>query len=262
MSILLIDGDVLLYRFGFRGQESFDWDGDGDLVHHITDADRTIQEVHEFVDWLKKASKCSKAQVCLSGPADSIFRYEILPTYKHNRQGKQKPQLYKILREVLNKDYKCFEKPCLEADDCLGILSTMRPNKCVVASIDKDLMQIPGWHFNWDKMDKPQYIHEEQADLFFYKQILTGDPVDGFSGIPGVGPKGADKIINQIQESGEITEKDFWLAIVEAYENKDLTEEYALKQARMAKILRHKDWDAESQKPILWLPEGCQVKVT
>jgi DNA polymerase-1 len=51
---------------------------------------------------------------------------------------------------------------------------------------------------------------------------------------------------------GELPET--WAAIVEAFEDKELTAEDALQQARVARILRPLDWDEEAQKPILWGP--------
>jgi len=248
---LLVDGDVLLYRFGWRGQEDFDWDGDGDLTNFIPDADETIEELHEFLERLKFDCSCSSVRICLSGPSKSIFRYEILPTYKHNRKDKVKPLLMERLREELVNNYMIFQKDVLEADDCLGIMSTKRPNKYVIASIDKDLIQIPGWYFNWDKMDEPEFVDLESANFFFWKQVLMGDPVDGFSGCPGIGEKRATKLIHQVWDEPE---EDIWATIVDAYAKKGLEESYVLTQARVARILRVEDWDEKNQKPILWTP--------
>jgi len=258
--ILLIDGDVLLYRFGWRGQEGADWDGDGEKTDWLVNEEMTVDEMHEFIRHLKKTTRCKKARLCLSGP--EVFRYDILSTYKHNRKDVQKPQLYHKLKTEIYEHYNVIEKVKLEADDCLGIMSTLKPDKCIIASIDKDLTQIPGWYFNWDKMTEPVYIPEEQANLKFYEQILTGDPGDGFSGVPGIGPVKATKIINEVYaDVTNPTEDDFWDAIVTAYHKKELSEEYALKQARMARILRADDWDETNQLPIYWRP-GCYPLTT
>lgn len=260
-SILLIDGDVLLYRFGHRGQESADWDGDGEKHTWTINEDMTIHEMHDFIKWLKEKTGCTKVWICLSGSSSDIFRYKILSTYKHNRKDKEKPELFKVLREELIEQYTIAQKPNLEADDGLGIISTSMPGKCIVCTIDKDLQQIPGMFFNFDKDEEPREISKEDADLFFYKQILTGDPTDGFSGAPGIGTKTADKIINGVYgELAHPSEADIWKAIVETYERKGQTEEYALTMARMARILRVEDWDIERQEPIYWEPEGGLIR--
>jgi DNA polymerase-1 len=45
-----------------------------------------------------------------------------------------------------------------------------------------------------------------------------------------------------------------WAAVVAAYEKAGLTEQDALTQARLARILRYSDWDNEKKEPILWTP--------
>ena len=48
----------------------------------------------------------------------------------------------------------------------------------------------------------------------------------------------------------------WWDAVVEAFTFKaGLTEADALKQARLARILRWSDWNSETKTPILWSPK-------
>jgi DNA polymerase-1 len=254
--ILLIDGDVLLYRFGFRGQFSVDWDNDGD-EHIWIYPELTVYEMMKFINDLKIRAGCKSVRVCLSGSSSEIFRYKILSTYKHNRWDAEKPEMFWFLKDILCKQTEVIQKPCLEADDCMGIMSTKRPDKCVIASIDKDLQQIPGWYLNWDKHTEPQYIRQEDADRWFYEQILSGDSTDGYSGVPNIGPKCANRIINSVYaDVANPTKADIWERIVMEYNKKGLSEDYALMMARMARILRAEDWDEENQEPIYWLPEG------
>lgn len=249
---LLIDGDVLLYRFGFRGQDEADF-GEG-VVCEWTSPEAARTEVDVFIKQLVRTCGCSTPFICLSGPSKEIFRYDILPTYKHNRQDAEKPYLFHELKEHFEETYPIVRKPVLEADDSMGILSTKNPGKYVIASIDKDLVQIPGYHYNWSHDDKPKWIGEREADKCFFKQTLSGDPVDGFSGVPQIGAKKAEKIINQLFMDGDPTTEEVWAVILAQYQKKGLSEDYALTQARMARILRFEDWDGENQQPILWTP--------
>ena len=77
-------------------------------------------------------------------------------------------------------------------------------------------------------------------------QTLTGDVTDGYAGLKGVGPKSAEKILGA---------RPTWDAVVAAYQKQELTEDYALTQARLARILRSSDWDDEKQSVILWEPK-------
>lgn len=250
---VLIDGDVLLYKFGFRSEEKVEWANGA--VSEWSTPDITEDEMDGFIEDLRTRAGCKHIIICLSGPSDTMFRYKIMSSYKHNRKDKEKPELYQHLKDYLIKNYHISSKPILEADDVMGILATKSPGQYVIATVDKDLAQVPGLYLNWNKTDKPVKISVEEADRFFYKQILTGDPVDGFSGIPGVGDKKAEKIINELYETGVPDEQLVWDRVLEEYMKKDLSESYALTQARMARILRFEDWDGENQCPIYWSPK-------
>jgi DNA polymerase I len=139
-------------------------------------------------------------------------------------------------------------KDGIEADDTLGILCThpkLVPGKRIVVTIDKDLLQIPGHHYNPDR-DEKRVVSLDGGDRWFFQQVLTGDATDNYPGCPGIGPKRASGIL-------DATEPDTrWSAVVAAYKAMGLTEANALVQARLARILRHTDYDFERKEPILW----------
>jgi DNA polymerase-1 len=185
--------------------------------------------------------------------ADANFRKDVYPAYKSNRKGHRKPVTYQYGREYAKKMYDSMTRPELEADDILGILATGNVAQFigpkVVCSIDKDMRSFPCKLYNWMKPnDGIVEISEEEADLNFYTQILTGDSVDGYPGCPGIGPVKAAKILKDAERD------TVWGMIREAYAKKKLTEEDALDQARCARILRAEDYDFTKKKPILWTP--------
>ena len=47
-----------------------------------------------------------------------------------------------------------------------------------------------------------------------------------------------------------------WATVVKAFTDKGLTEEDALLNARLARILTIEDYDTEQQEPKLWTPEA------
>lgn len=238
---LLVDADIVAYQFAALNELDYVWDEE--TTSHATDFDAAVFELGSFVENLLKNTEAEDAIFCFSSPPN--WRYEVLPTYKSHR-GK-KPQLFYSLKDYIREHCPVKEKPSLEADDVIGILATLYPKRYIIASIDKDLKQIPGLHYNW-RTGEITRVSAAEADRWFWIQALAGDPTDGYKGCPGIGVKTAARIID---EAGL---ENPWPIIVETYESKGLTEEDALTQARVARILRKTDYDFQNQRPRLWVP--------
>lgn len=184
--------------------------------------------------------------LCLSDPEDN-FRRRILPTYKMHRKG-QKPLCYWKLCDWMKKEGDVYIRPSLEADDCIGILATMEKNRdnCLIISGDKDMNTLPGTHYDFLRGEYTE-ISEAEADRYFLMQTLAGDPTDGYSGCPKIGAVTAARILE---------EDCSWTAVVRAFEKQGLTEQDALTQARVARILRASDYDFKKREVRLWTPSA------
>ena len=132
----------------------------------------------------------------------------------------------------------------LEADDAMGIYATQHPGNIIV-SPDKDMKQIPGKLYN---LEDTITITPEEGAKWHLIQTLAGDQTDGYSGVPGIGVKRAETLFNKEGYS--------WATVVKAFTDKGLTEEDALLNARLARILTIEDYDTEQQEPKLWTPEA------
>ena len=238
-----IDTDILLYRAALAAETEIDWGDDiWSLFTDLKDARQAFQfQLDKITDTLGV-----KDYVCCLSDHGNNFRKVVDPSYKSNRKGTRKPLGYVSLCEWVETTYKSFRKPTLEADDCLGIIATMPINsgKCVIVSDDKDLKTIPG------KLYRPTAgeqltISEQDADRHFLTQVCVGDPVDGYKGIPGIGPKKAEAILGS---------RPHWGAVEQAYIKAGMTKQDALTQARLARILRWSDWDEEKGEVKLWTP--------
>jgi len=84
----------------------------------------------------------------------------------------------------------------------------------VIAGIDKDLLQIPGTHFNYGGSDKKplpeekkwHFIDEVEGPYRMACQLLTGDVVDNIKGIKGIGPAKAKKLLTGLSKKQMMTE--------------------------------------------------------
>ena len=150
-------------------------------------------------------------QVYLTGSGN--FRYEVAKTvpYKENRKSTPKPVDFPQARDYLVEHFGAIISEGEEADDLIAIEATRCGPTTVVASIDKDMLQIPCRHFNLNKGDWTT-VSEFSGLEFFYRQVLTGDAADNIKGVHGIGPKTAKKMLSQLT-----TEEQLWDVCVEAY---------------------------------------------
>jgi DNA polymerase-1 len=241
VTTLLIDADYFFYRAASATEEELDFDADLSVIlGNFTEAKKIV------AGELNKLTERFEAQETILTFTDKVnFRKKIETTYKGNRT-KRKPCGYLRLKNWGLENFKSIMKPGLEADDVCGILATNGSLKdFVLVSPDKDLEQIPCRLFNL----KTEFTQSpEAARRRLYEQCLTGDQTDGYSGCPGVGPKKADAILHSVKDG------NYWPAVVKAYEQAQLSEEDALRNLRLARILQAPDWDSEAQLPILFTP--------
>lgn len=215
----LIDGDIALHAVGFAA--------DRDQYDFAATAD-------EFLNFIYKVVRDCGADdfiVCLTG--EDNFRDKVAKTrkYKGNRDNKTKPVHFYALKDwvVSGQAFSDFDSVNLsmgeEADDVMGRLQIKDLDNSIICSLDKDLNQIPGWHYNW-RQEKIYYVEQEEAIRFYYKQLLMGDPVDNIIGIDGLGPKKAEKLLEGkslseietiVNEQYKEHYKDNWKEVLEEH---------------------------------------------
>lgn len=244
---LLVDGDILAYWACSGVEEATDW---GDDWWTLTaDAKQAKQMVDAQLANYKNVLGGTRVVVCLSDSVDN-WRWDVLPSYKGNRLGKRKPVCYRPVREYIIDTYTTEILPRLEADDVLGLLSTgpQIKGRKIIVSEDKDLKTIPGLLYNPNRGEEGvREISIEEANRWHLMQTLTGDAVDNYKGCPGIGPVKAEKLLD---------ESPSWATVKAAYEKAGLSEEEALRQARVARILRHGEYDARRGQVIYWSPDA------
>ena len=149
-----------------------------------------------MVDSICEATEADEYVVYLTGKGN--FREEVatLQEYKGNRKDTPKPEYYPDIRKHLSKRHDATVVDGKEADDALGILACNPPedSEVVVATIDKDLLMIPGYNYNWRKKEM-HYVDIDEGNWFFANQLLTGDATDNIPGLfKATGQKATKKI--------------------------------------------------------------------
>jgi len=260
---LLIDGDVLAYRAGYATEQT----------HYLAECggnNGTPYDYCEFGDaktakeqkavfgkiWSRKEAKPEADAIeatdailldirnrldgspkdliiVLSGVGNFRHRYATRAEYKGNRSG-ERPKNYHAIREHLTKHWKAIVTEGEEADDRLGILMTQDPNS-VCCSIDKDLMQLPGWHYNFTTGDLV-LIDARQADLNFFAQVLSGDDVDNVPGLKGIGKVKAAKALANCVSSKQCWDTCYSMYVQQFGRPKGI--KYSLEAARLLHVRR------------------------
>jgi len=198
----IIDSDIVAYRAaaGTEGKSPRETEEKVDLLMNYI-----VGETVVFPD-------SDNLECYLTGKGN--FRFDVAKTapYKGNRKDVPKPSNLPEARGYLQHKWGAIISEGEEADDLIGIASTRGdPETTVVCTIDKDMMQLPGWNFNFVKGTWTK-VSESEGTRFFYTQILTGDSADNIKGIHRVGPVTAGKILE-----GCTTEQELYEACVKAY---------------------------------------------
>lgn len=236
---LLIDADFIVYKCCAACETEIDYGEDVIFVtSNFSDAYNAV--TRELSNIQNVFGSFSKPILFFSDSKN--FRKKISPDYKGHRNRK-KPCGYKRVIRNLELQYEVITMPWLEADDAMGIFATQFPGNIIV-SPDKDMRQIPGKLYN---LEDTTTVTPEEGARWHLIQTLAGDQTDGYSGVPGIGVKRAETLFNK--------EGYGWATVLKAFTDKGLTEEDALLNARLARILTIDDYDSKTKTPILWTPE-------
>lgn len=133
--------------------------------------------------------------------------------YQGKRSSGRRPKNWQYLRDWIQSYsgdlFKVKTWGDREADDSIAYHATvLGVDNCVIATKDKDLRMIPGWHVNWDTYEMVRLDREFEVvspttgkvfgHKWFWLQLLHGDGVDNIPGLPKyVDDKGKAKLIGE-----------------------------------------------------------------
>ncbi|MEM7362183.1 MAG: DNA polymerase I [Bacteroidota bacterium] len=204
--LLLIDANALLYRAHFALMRSPRFNKQGMNTSALFGFTNTLISLYQ-------KEKPTHIAVALD-PKGDTWRSEVYEEYKANRQAQ--PEDITAATTYLPKLLEAFQIPLIlkkgfEADDVIGTFAqkaTKEGMEVYMVTPDKDFAQLVDTHIHWykpgigGKKDEILRIPEvcAQWNVKEPKQVqdilgLWGDASDNIPGVPGIGEKGAKKLI-------------------------------------------------------------------
>lgn len=186
MTLTLVDADSIYFRAACSCRSKKDLK---------TKIDNQMKDL-----LFKCFSNKHKCMVAVKGKGN--FRKDIYSDYKATRKPlDEKIQKYlDVGIEHMVSKWKAVHADGMEADDLVSIWAyeaMEMEQEYIICGIDKDLKQIPGKHYNYNKGIFDE-VDEDTANMNLMLQCLTGDTSDNIPGIKGIGPKKAEKILKDI----------------------------------------------------------------
>lgn len=184
--ICLLDGDLIAYRCAASCEKQ-----------GVVTEDYGVAQAraNDLMVKMMQANGSDEAVVFLSG--DNNFRKQINPEYKANRKDTKRPEYLEPLKTWLTEQWNATTVEGLEADDLLAMELTKDPDNRILCSLDKDLRQVPGWHYSWEisgtSVNGKQWVRPAEKLLVspkdglfnFYWQMIMGDASDNVFGFDG-----------------------------------------------------------------------------
>lgn len=239
MKTLLVDGDILLFTICRITEDVTDFGGE--MQFESFNEEMTIQLLDSGIDDIAKKCGYERSEIVFCITDEHNFRKDYFPTYKNNRKNVKKPLGLKFIREYLLDNqipYQTAMMGGLEADDIMGIYGSGDPEHMAIYSQDKDLFTIPckQWCFKKNKFIVPTAL---ESTRFLYTQVLTGDTVDGYKGLKGIGKVKANKALHDCSNELEMLEACHKLYITK---HGDEAKTKLLEQIGQARILHNEDY--------------------
>jgi DNA polymerase-1 len=236
-ALYLIDGSAYIYRAFYAVKDL------------STSAGLPTNAVYGFLGMLRRVLSEKTPRylaIALDAPGPT-FRHHLSAEYKATRPQMPEPlvrQLPYIKRLIAAYGIPLLEVSGVEADDIIGTLTAWaaeQQREVVIVSGDKDLLQLLSpqvclWDTMKDVVVGPREVEKRYGvppAQLVEVMGLAGDSSDNITGVPGIGPKTAERLIRQF---GSIENLLANLAKVPSARERGKLEAYAA-QARLSREL-------------------------
>lgn len=201
--LLLIDGMYLIFNSFYANPHMRTMSGQptGAIFGFISRVEAMMNELRP------------EAVVVALDSREKTFRHDLLTGYKAKRDAPPEELIAQLplVEEYLSlRNIPLLRRPGLEGDDIIAVLThreTAQGKSVVIFSADKDLFQLVRdgvriYHPKNRQLLDAQGIEEQygiRPERIVDYLSLCGDSSDNIPGVPGIGDKGAQKLLNQYE---------------------------------------------------------------
>ena len=171
MTTALIDGDIVAFRCAASCEPTLN-------KKHLEPVEDAIHRVESLLQDIVHDTGSTEYKLFLGGGKN--FRKRLSDTYKANRTTPL-PTHLSAVQQYLTETWNAEWTDGIEADDALGI---NQAEGTMICSIDKDLLQVPGNHYNFVTKDF-EVVGHSRGWFNFWKQMIMGDRSDNVMGYDG-----------------------------------------------------------------------------
>jgi protein Xni len=199
MQVLLVDGFNLIRRI-YEARPHDDGEIQQDVIDSVTSS--LARAIRRF----RPSHGC-----CVFDSQDKTWRHLLYSDYKQNRQPTPAPLLnaLTLFEQSFNEiGIRCLNIPGYEADDVIATLASkisQAQGQVTILSTDKGFLQLLSEKVTIYDHFKDRAISEQDAFRKFgvhsYQLLdfwaLTGDLTNNIKGVPGIGPKTAQQLLQE-----------------------------------------------------------------
>lgn len=162
----LIDGDSIAYIAGHDKMPNYS--GEVTLLEKTEDIAK--DQVQSIITEIMNVTGADEYLLFLS--PSKTFRNTIYPDYKANRKSLEPPKFKQVCMDYIKTlpgVYKCEN---IEADDAVSICKNKFTDS-IICTPDKDILMLPGKHFNYRKME---FVTTDAAESSykFWASVIVG----------------------------------------------------------------------------------------
>jgi DNA polymerase I len=174
-----------------------------------------VGAIHGFIrDIVEILQNCQPDYLfCAFDAPGDTFRQQIFPQYKMQRQEmplELRSQIEEIRRMLAALSVPILELPGFEADDILATIARLceeQGRDCFLVTADKDCRQLITDCVRVFNIRKNEMFDAEslkttwgiRPDQVIDYQTLVGDPIDNIPGVPLIGPKSAQELLQKYE---------------------------------------------------------------